>query len=115
MRLHCVVPATIEGECAIVPKAEENLCAMHIVKKNDKDPCEVTSKTKEDMCEIAIINYKEVLPYEKVLGNEKYLCDSTLPEGLQVKPSNLCGGTMGVFALLQIESDFQFGPYIGER
>ena len=47
--------------------------------------------------------------------NEEDLCDSTLPKGLEVKPSNLPGAGMGVFTLLQIDNDVRFGPYVGER
>ena len=46
-------------------------------------------------------------------GTSKAL--ASLPEGLEVKQSNIDGAGLGVFATTSIESGAWFGPYGGEK
>ena len=43
------------------------------------------------------------------------LCDSDLPIGLELRPSILPNACVGVFTLMQINSNVRYGPYVGER
>ena len=131
----------MEGECGIVAIIEENL--IEIVPKIE-DLCKIMPKCEEytfvvepkevDLNEKGLKNaedrriaefeevpwetvtvYEEELLCETVSKNEKDLCDSTVPKGLEVKSSSLSGVAMGVITLEPIENNFQFGPYVGER
>ena len=61
-----------------------------------------TTVNKEHQCEV-------------MSRNEKDICDAALPKYLEMKSSSLPGAAMGVFALLQIENNFHFWSYDGER
>ena len=104
-----IMPKVEEYVSEIVTKNEENL----VVPKSEENPIKIVLKNEQDLDEL-VIECDEI-KWETVTVYAKDLCDSTLPKGLEVKPSNLLGGAMGVFALVKIESDFHFGPYVGER
>ena len=128
-----IVPTNDEIMCEIVSKNEEDLCALvlkceedriEIVPKSEKDPCEMVPKTEEDLSKMVIeleeikretVTLCEGEQYKAMWRNEKDLYDSTLPEGLEIKPSSLLRGALGAFTFLKIEKNFRFGPYIGER
>ena len=69
-------------------------------------------KIEKDVCEIVPRN-EDV--YEIVPKTEEGLCDFTLPIGLELRHSKLPSASMGVFTLMQINSNVHYGPYIGER
>ena len=112
--IYVTVP-TIENLCHTVSNHDEN--RYEIVPKYEKDLCEIISTTREVLYEV--VSDKEdnlsEIHSKLMLKSEKDLCDYTLPKGFEVKPSCLGDNVMGVFALLQIENNTLFGPYIGER
>ena len=129
----------IEDVCEIVPRSEASeKYVIEIVPKSEEDLSEVVVKLedslsevgtkcdeiewetvtvtvcKEEQCETVPVCKKEQC--ETVLIDKHDLCDLTLPKGLEVKPTSLPGCcAMGVFALVSIEKNFHFGPYVGER
>ena len=106
-----------EIEFEMMSKNEEDL--HEAVPVNEEDRCEAVSKSKEyhseEVSRSGEENRGEENRCEIVSRTGKVVCDSTLPNSLEMKPSNLRGAAMGVFTLLKIENNFHFGPYVGER